>query len=187
LPNEHDDVFVAVLMNGQLVKLLQYPELKDRTWHYVVGEFDGPVEVGLRFQTSYRNSRDCFTDSWKAEEIETMPDCNGLPRVQYHRTVVLLPPTAVTPDWAAAISEATIAERWTILYSADDAGIGDLTDKDVISVNPGQWRNPPDDGTALERFFADYYPGIGYLGIDAVNPDELKTKLDALLGNDADF
>ena len=109
-----------------------------------------------------------------------MPDCNGLPRVEYHRTYVLLPPNA-DAAWATAVIEATWnTERWTLGGSADDAGLGDLAEKGVVAINPGVWMG--DDGTALEEFFETYYPGTGYLSLNADTPADLKAKLLALVG-----
>lgn len=126
-PNETDDVYVAVLMNGQLVKLLQHPELKDRTWHYVTKELDGPVDVELRFQTSYANSRDCFTDKWTKEEI--MSDCEGLPRVEYTRRYNVIPPQATEQQAIDIFLEGWRRTKETAGGSYDDAGIGDLNNK----------------------------------------------------------
>ena len=63
----------------------------------------------------------------------------GLPREQYKRVVVLLPPSA-DAEWAeAAAGAAWDEERWTVTGSADDAGIGALESKEVIVVNPEEW------------------------------------------------
>lgn len=96
----------------------------------------------------------------------------GLPREQYARTYVLLPPGAGR-EWVQAILEsgAWDRHRWTIGGSADDAGIGALADKRVIAINPDRW---PGD---LEAFFRQYYPGTRYIPIVAATPEELRRKL----------
>lgn len=96
--------------------------------------------------------------------------CRGLPREQYERTYVLLPPGA-SAAWATAVAEATWgAHRFTIGGSADDAGIGDLDARRVIAVNPDEW----DGGAeALRMWFVVHYPGVAYVPVEAATPDEL--------------
>jgi hypothetical protein len=99
----------------------------------------------------------------------------GLPREQYDRTYVLLPPDA-GPEWVRAILESGAWERrrWTIGGSADDAGIGALLSKTVIAINPQKW---PGD---LEAFFRQYYPGTRYVPLVAATPEELRRKLEQM-------
>jgi hypothetical protein len=100
----------------------------------------------------------------------------GMPRVQYERTYVLLPPDAGA-DWAQAVVEGSWdTMRFTVGGSADDAGIGDLDARRVVAVNPGNWPGPQ----TLEEFFAKYYPGIKYVAVTASTPDELAQKLQNL-------
>ncbi len=98
----------------------------------------------------------------------------GLPREQYERTYVLLPPDA-NAAWALAVVDGIWNRyRYTIGSSADDAGIGDLDARQVIAVNPGRW---PSD---LRAFFKEYYPGVEYVPIEAGTPAELTRKLKQL-------
>ncbi|HHH41390.1 MAG TPA: M23 family metallopeptidase [Chloroflexi bacterium] len=100
------------------------------------------------------------------------PPGAGLPREQYARTYVLLPPGADS-RWARAVVEATWdAHRFTVGGSADDAGIGDLDFRRVIAVNPGMW------GDDLGSFFASYYPGVIYVPVEAETPEELAQQLE---------
>ena len=102
------------------------------------------------------------------------PSPRGLPRVQYERTYVLLPPGA-DKTWARAVVEATWdIHRFTVGGSADDAGIGDLDVRRVVAVNPGRW-----DGD-LEAFFRTYYPGIVYVPVEATTPEDLMERLSGL-------
>jgi hypothetical protein len=97
----------------------------------------------------------------------------GLPREQYSRTYVLLPPQA-GPEWVEAILDSGAWERnrWTIGGSADDAGIGALADKTVLAVNPQAW------GDDLAAFFRRYYPGTRYVPLNAATPAELRRLLE---------
>ncbi len=96
----------------------------------------------------------------------------GLPRVQYGRTYVLLPPQA-DRAWARAVVAATWdRRRYTVGGSADDAGIGDLDFRRVIAVNPAGW------GGDLRAFFERYYPGIIYVPVEAETPEELAELLE---------
>ncbi len=96
----------------------------------------------------------------------------GLPREQYARTYVLLPPDA-GQDWIQAVVDSGVWEerRWTIGGSADDAGIGSLGDKRVIAVNPDRW---PSD---LRAFYQEHYPRTQYISVEADNPSELRLRL----------
>lgn len=107
------------------------------------------------------------------EEEGGQEQVRGLPRAQYERTYVLLPPNA-DAAWARAVALATWdGKRYTIGGSADDAGIGDLDVRRVIAVNPQEWQGP----LGLEVFFEQYYPGIEYRPIVATTPAELAQKL----------
>jgi hypothetical protein len=98
----------------------------------------------------------------------------GLPREQYERTYVLLPPTAGAA-WALAVADATWDDRrYTIGSSADDAGIGNLDARRVIAVNPQDW------GDDLQAFFEQHYAGVDYIPIVARTPAELAQKLEQL-------
>jgi len=100
------------------------------------------------------------------------PETWGLPRTQYARTYVLLPPDA-DAKWVQAVLDSGAWERhrWTIGGSGDDAGIGALEDKTVIAVNPGNWQND------LRAFFQKYYPRTRYVPLEAATPDKLRRKL----------
>jgi hypothetical protein len=100
--------------------------------------------------------------------------CRGLPRVQYDRVYVLLPPDA-GQAWAQAVVGATWDDRrYTIGASADDAGIGDLDDRTVVAVNPTEWEND------LQDFFETHYPDVRYVTVTADTPDQLAEALDTL-------
>lgn len=103
---------------------------------------------------------------------EEPPPMAGEPRVDYERTYILLPPTATDPAWARAIVDATVSKRYTVGYSADDAGIGDLTYRRVIAVNAAEW------GDSLENFYQTYYPGVIYVPVNAATPEALRLALE---------
>ncbi len=97
----------------------------------------------------------------------------GLPRTQYTRTYVLLPPNADAAWARAAVEGMWDKERFTIGSSADDAGIGDLDTRRVLAVNPQEWPG----SQSLEDFYKQYYPGVQYEPVVAATPAELKQKL----------
>ncbi len=106
------------------------------------------------------------------------PTGRGLPRAQYERTYVLLPPTA-DAAWARAVVEATWdRRRFTVGGSADDAGIGDLDARRIIAVNPHEWPGAP----SLSAFYLMYYPGVEFVPVSAASPEELARKLRELIG-----
>ncbi len=104
---------------------------------------------------------------------ESQPQ-RGLPRVQYKRTYVLLPPDAGAEWGLAVVGGMWDDHRYTVGSSADDAGIGDLDERQVIAVNPSKWP------TDLQAFFDEYYPGVTCTFIQAATPAELKKKLKQL-------
>jgi len=100
--------------------------------------------------------------------------CPGLPREQYERVYVLLPP-GIGSEWALAAAEATWEDhRYTIGGSADDAGIGDLDVRVVIAINPTLWSSD------LQHFYETYYPGVQYIPLEADSPEQLKRRLPRL-------
>jgi murein DD-endopeptidase MepM/ murein hydrolase activator NlpD len=98
----------------------------------------------------------------------------GSPRVQYARTVVLLPPPAGL-DWVEAALRATWDKnRYTVGGSSDDSGVGDLDQRRVIAVNPQQWNGD------LPAWFAQNYPGVDYVPVFAANTSALQAVLSNL-------
>ena len=133
------------------------PPLSEVGTHSVVFSAAGGVEATDTF--------DC---------VPAMAPERGLPRAQYDRTYVLLPPDAGAAWALAVVDGAWDQHRYTIGGSADDAGIGDLNVRRVIAVNPGKW---PSD---LRTFFKKYYAGVEYTPIEAATPAELTQKLKQL-------
>lgn len=92
-----------------------------------------------------------------------MTRARGAPRVQYARTFVLLPNDCTAEEInayiAALLAAGYVEKRWTIGFSADDAGIGDLDVRRIIAIDPQRWS---DD---LREFFAREYPGTEYLAV----------------------
>lgn len=122
------------------------------------------------------DSFDCAPAEQPQSDVtdDEQDDLRGLPREQYERTYVLLPPDAGAA-WALAVVEGVWDEhQYTMGSSADDAGIGDLAARRVIAVNPGKWP------TDLLAFFEEYYPGVKYVAIEAGTPGELAQKLKEL-------
>ncbi len=117
-----------------------------------------------------------------AEALQTLPpmpvappqqpeSLRGLPRAAYRRTYLLLPPGVGAP-WAQAVVEAAWEQqRLTIGGSADDAGVGDLAERQVLAVNPPAW------GADLRIFFDTYYPDVAYRVLLADTPEALRDLL----------
>lgn len=112
------------------------------------------------------------------EPIEPEPIYRGDPREEYVRTFMLLPPSA-DAGWAMeAINATWDRHRYTIGGSADDAGIGNLDERNVIAINPDEW-----DGDLL-AFYEKYYPGVNVEAVYADNPAELFYHLQPALQGD---
>ena len=103
---------------------------------------------------------DAYIDHMQFEEIPGTPppnqECKGLPRIDYERTVHLMPKNP-TKAQREKVTEAAYPNRETILYSADDAGIGSLSKKTVKIwwFTPTSWTSK----VAMDNFFSQYYPG----------------------------
>jgi hypothetical protein len=127
------------------------------------------VTVFVRSITMYPfKHNDLYIDDIKLEEIAS-EDCWGKPRVQYDRTYVLIP-QGYTAEWAEAAVRGGYAKRYTVGYSADDAGIGMLDNKTVLAVNPDEWGD-------LAGFYEQYYPKAKYVSLEAATPEILEQKL----------
>jgi len=117
-------------------------------------EQPGYVTIFLRSITRwfYENANGYWGNaSLTFGEAET--ECEGLPRIQYERTYVLLPPGTTLAN------KHRVLDRYpdkTMGPSADDAGATDLDDKTVIAINPDEWQ---DD---LQSFFTTWYPDVKY-------------------------
>lgn len=106
-------------------------------------------------------------------EPEPEPECRGLPREDYARTYWLLSQAATQAQVQRALTLA-YATRGTVGFSADDAGIGDLDNREVRVL----WFAPTDwDRDALDAFFAEWYPGVTVIHeyIDTAPPVEPPT------------
>jgi len=109
---------------------------------------------------------DAYWDDVALEMIGDAGECRGRPREQYARTYVLLPQN-VGWEWTTCAAIGGWPDRYTIGYSADDAGIGDLDVRRVIAVNPDEWEND------LGAFYREYYPEVIYEALEAGTPQEL--------------
>jgi hypothetical protein len=96
---------------------------------------------------------------------------SGKPRQSYRRVYVLLPPTA-TEKWVEAAARGSYAGRYTVGFSADDAGVGDLEERYVLAVNPHHW-----PGILTRAWFKQNYPGVEFLPVVANSPEDLEAWL----------
>src|SRR5690606_23704054 len=106
-------------------------------------------QIAIDMMNPYSIKNSCFwLDSLELVRIsEEEEDCRGIPRVQYARKYVLLPPDATTSAWMEAAARGGMSQRLTVGYSADDSAIGDLDDREGIAVNPSAC------GSDLKAFF----------------------------------
>lgn len=104
-----------------------------------------------------------------AREVQLVPA--GSPRTHYKRVYVLLPPTA-DEKWLLAAARGSFDGRFTIGFSADDAGLGSIENRHVLAVNPHHW---PQVLTAA--WFQQHYPGARFTPIVANSPEDLQAWL----------
>lgn len=139
------------------------------------------VTVFLRSTTlwAFRHN-DAYWDTADLAATEVPPppppkcDHRGLPRIQYRRNYILLPPSA-SEHWINALSNGWDQYRATIGGSADDAGIGDLDERNVIAINSNEW------GDNLEAFYTEHYPGVVYYPVETIL-DNVAADVDKVLG-----
>jgi hypothetical protein len=101
-----------------------------------------------------------------AREVQLVPSDSA--RTTYKRVYVLLPPTA-DEKWLLAAARGSFDGRFTVGFSADDAGLGDLENRHVLAVNPHHW---PQVLTAA--WFQQHYPGVTFTPIVANKPADLE-------------
>ncbi len=104
-----------------------------------------------------------------AREVQMVPA--GSPRELYRRVYVLLPPTA-DQKWFLAAARGSFNGRYTIGFSADDAGIGDLEHRHVLAVNPHHWPQ-----VLTEAWFKQHYPGTQFTAVVANTAEDLEAWL----------
>ena len=96
----------------------------------------------------------------------------GRPRAQYGRVYLLLPQSTPAEHLRAVVdSGVLVRHRYSVGFSADDAGIGDLDSRTVLAVNPEQW------GADLAAWYAEHYPGVLYQPLRADSADHLRALL----------
>ena len=86
----------------------------------------------------------------------------GRPRVDYARRVFLAPPECTKEEWLS-LARLAYGQRSTVTGSADDCGIGDLTNRTVIAYKPERWREN------LREWFREHYPEVKYEVLNATN------------------
>ncbi len=149
------------------VKFLGFTQDEGRfTWRYTfLPSFDGLYEI--RFVGDRGARLLALRLLQVAREVQLVPSS----RLVYKRTYVLLPPTADLP-WFVAAAQGSFIGRYTVGFSADDAGLGELEYKRVIAVNPHHW---PEVLTAT--WFQQHYPGTKFTAVVAEHPEDLETWL----------
>lgn len=164
------DLFVKRPDNEQAAILFRGKTLDEdrQTWHY---EFktgmDGLYEI--RFVGDMGARLLALRLLQVAREVQIVPSSSS--RLNYQRVYVLLPPTA-DKNWLLAAARGSFDGRFTIGFSADDAGLGDMEYRHVLAVNPHHW---PEVLTA--SWFEQHYPGANFTAVVANTPEDLEAWL----------
>lgn len=111
-----------------------------------------------------------------ARNVQLVPSDSA--RMNYRRVYILLPPTA-SQKWLLAAARGGYDGRFTIGFSADDAGMGNLENRHVLAVNPHHW---PEVLTA--SWFQQHYPGVKFTAVVANQPEDLEDWLKNWTGLD---
>lgn len=108
------------------------------------------------------------------QEVQLVPSSS---RLNYKKVYVLLPPTS-DEKWLLAAARGGFNGRFTIGFSADDAGIGDFAARHVIAVNPHHWPE-----VITHTWFETHYPGVVFTPIIANQPEDLEAWLKSWTGD----
>ena len=141
----------------------------DRTlWRYIFT----PEEEGL-YDVRFVGDRGArlFAQRLVRVSRQTQIVPSGKARESYRRVYVLLPPTA-TEKWVVAAARGSYVGRYTVGFSADDAGVGDLEERYVLAINPHHW-----PGILTKAWFKQNYPGVEFLPVVANSPEDLEAWL----------
>ena len=104
-----------------------------------------------------------------ARDVQIVPSQS--PLQYYKRVYVLLPPTA-DHKWFEAAARGSFDGRYTIGFSADDAGMGDFENRGVLAVNPHHWPE-----VLTPTWFEQHYPGVVFTAVVANTPQDLESWL----------
>jgi len=130
---------------------------KQVRWYEFRVATDSHWRVGVEWMMPFPLAGSCavFTDAWTLERVTDEPQpCRGAPRVQYRRVVNVLPQN-VTREQAHAVLDEVFERGETITKSSDDAGIGDLDDRNVV-----EWGRSASEQPDYADFYRQYYPGV---------------------------
>ena len=110
---------------------------------------------------------DAYLDAFSLIESGPPPECKGLPREDYQRTVHVLP-QGTTLERAQEVMAVAYPERQTVGFSPDDAGIGDLSVKNAIL-----WDLTEEQQPVMQDWFDLYYGDtrVQFAGETVTYPD----------------
>lgn len=182
-PEERVAVLVSSMRNHPFVELMVWRPDGKRTTSVFRGSEDeddrinwrytfAPEEAGL-YDVRFVGDRGARLLAQRLVRVsrQTQLVPSGEPREQYRRVYVLLPPTA-TEKWVEAAARGGYPGRYTVGFSADDAGSGDLEERHVLAVNPHHW-----PGVLTAAWFRQNYPGAAFTPIVANKPEDLEAWL----------
>ncbi|MCA9955126.1 MAG: hypothetical protein KC434_10425 [Anaerolineales bacterium] len=157
-----DDTWSKVVSKGRTVD-------EDRfLWRYQFStDIDGLYDI--RFVGDFAARLLALRLLQVARNVQLVPSDSA--RLNYRRVYILLPPTA-SQKWVLAAAKGGYDGRFTIGFSADDAGIGNLENRHVLAVNPHHW---PEVLTA--SWFQQHYPGVKFTAVVANQPEDLEAWL----------
>lgn len=157
-----DDTWSKVVAKGRTVDEDRY------LWRYQFStDLDGLYDI--RFVGDFGARLLALRLLQVARNVQLVPSDSA--RLNYRRVYVLLPPTA-SQKWVLAAAKGGYDGRFTIGFSADDAGIGNLENRHVLAVNPHHW---PEVLTA--SWFQQHYPGVKFTAVVANQPEDLEAWL----------
>lgn len=159
-------VSVQLTGNGESFKAGTLNEAKQAVVHHFTPDATGPVSVSWQIEID-NNATFIRLFNFYLSEDHMTGKTDGSPRVNYARKYYLMPPD-VGADWPKAVIDALwTKERPTVGASADDAGIGAITNKTAVIVNPEAW------GDDIVKFYKVNYPQTKIETLTAETPADL--------------
>lgn len=174
--HQHVDLLVKKPPSGQRVSITPEGKTSDgehHIWQYRF-ETESPGLYEIRFVGDSGARLLALRLLRVAQEVQLVPSSS---RLNYKKVYVLLPPTS-DEKWLLAAARGGFSGRFTIGFSADDAGIGDFAARHVIAVNPHHWPE-----VITESWFEQHYPGAIFTPVVANHPEDLEGWLKGWTGD----
>ncbi len=168
-PDNHDpeDTLITLYAGGAEPVQLYINKSNQRQWHNLTTraftDHDNRININIQSSVKWQHPTAVFIDNIIMQPAAD-PQYQGQPREQYNRTVLVAPAETSLTAWLAICEEA-YADRRTVSFSYDDAGIGDLRQKNAILYDIAD-----QEKQLFLSWYKDHYPGTAVTFRQAPGP-----------------